>query len=94
MAWGVQVGRSQGWALLLALPAAGMYVRLFIIQHDCGHSSYFASKRANRWVGACLGLVTLFPFSSCKYPCTAVACCCIARSAAAMSGTTTCKPAL
>jgi omega-6 fatty acid desaturase (delta-12 desaturase) len=53
---------SYGWTLLLALPTAGLYVRLFIIQHDCGHGSYFASRRANQWVGACLGLVTLAPY--------------------------------
>jgi omega-6 fatty acid desaturase (delta-12 desaturase) len=44
------------------VPTAGLLVRLFIIQHDCGHGSYFASRRANRWIGACLGLMTLFPF--------------------------------
>jgi acyl-lipid omega-6 desaturase (Delta-12 desaturase) len=63
MAWSHQTNWDQGWAFLLALPTAGLYVRLFIIQHDCGHGSYFASRRANQWVGACLGLVTLFPFS-------------------------------
>jgi omega-6 fatty acid desaturase (delta-12 desaturase) len=62
MAWTVRVQWSYGWTLLLSLPAAGLYVRLFIIQHDCGHGSYFASRRANHWVGACLGLITLFPF--------------------------------
>jgi acyl-lipid omega-6 desaturase (Delta-12 desaturase) len=62
MAWTVRSGWAYGWTLLLALPAAGLYVRLFIIQHDCGHGSYFASPRANHWVGACLGLFTLFPF--------------------------------
>jgi len=62
MAWSVHSRWGYGWTLLLALPAAGLYVRLFIIQHDCGHSSYFASGRANQWVGACLGLLTLFPF--------------------------------
>jgi acyl-lipid omega-6 desaturase (Delta-12 desaturase) len=45
------------------LVAAGFYIRLFIIQHDCGHGSFFASARANRWLGACLGLLTMFPFS-------------------------------
>ena len=36
--------------LALALPAAGLMVRLFIISHDCGHGSFFRSKRANdRW---------------------------------------------
>lgn len=62
MAWSVHAGWGYGWTLLLMLPAAGLYVRLFIIQHDCGHGSYFASRRANHWVGACLGLITLFPF--------------------------------
>src|SRR5579863_5227529 len=62
MAWSLHAGWGYGWTLLLALPAAAMYVRLFIIQHDCGHGSYFASRRANHWVGACLGLITLFPF--------------------------------
>ena len=62
MAWSVHSRWGHSWTLLLALPAAGLYVRLFIIQHDCGHGSYFASRRANQWVGACLGLLTLFPF--------------------------------
>lgn len=62
MAWSVQAGWGYGWTLLLALPTAGMYVRLFIIQHDCGHGSYFSSRHANQWVGAGLGLITLFPF--------------------------------
>jgi omega-6 fatty acid desaturase (delta-12 desaturase) len=63
MGWSLQAGWSYGWTLLLALPAAGMCVRLFIIQHDCGHGSFFASGRANRWVGACLGLITLSPYA-------------------------------
>jgi omega-6 fatty acid desaturase (delta-12 desaturase) len=62
MAWCLYAQWGYGWALLLALPTAGLYVRLFIIQHDCGHGSYFPGRRANQWVGACLGLITLFPF--------------------------------
>jgi acyl-lipid omega-6 desaturase (Delta-12 desaturase) len=62
MAWSVHSHWSYGWTLLLALPAAAMYMRLFIIQHDCGHDSFFPSSRANRWLGACLGVITLFPF--------------------------------
>jgi omega-6 fatty acid desaturase (delta-12 desaturase) len=62
MARHLQAGGSYGWTLLLALPTAALYVRLFIIQHDCGHGSFFASRRGNQWVGACLGLITLFPF--------------------------------
>jgi omega-6 fatty acid desaturase (delta-12 desaturase) len=63
MAWSVHADWGYVWTLLLALPVAGLYVRVFIIQHDCGHGSYFASRRANHWLGACLGLVTLFPYN-------------------------------
>lgn len=63
MVWSREVGWGHGLTALLAFPTAGLYVRLFIIQHDCGHGSYFSSRRANHWVGACLGLMTLFPFS-------------------------------
>ena len=54
---------SGGWSLLLLLPVAGLYVRLFIIQHDCGHGSFFPGAQLNRAVGAVLGLITLFPFA-------------------------------
>jgi len=62
MAWSIHADWNYGWTLLLALPTAGLYVRIFIIQHDCGHGSFYASARANHIVGACLGLITLFPF--------------------------------
>ena len=48
-------------ALLLALPTAGLVVRLFIIQHDCGHYSFFRSRRANDLLGSLLGVITLTP---------------------------------
>src|SRR5215471_15378269 len=38
--------------LLLAVPAAGFLVRIFIIQHDCGHGSFFKARRANDAVGS------------------------------------------
>ncbi len=53
---------SHGWSLLLLLPIAGFYVRLFIIQHDCGHGSFFASARWNHRIGAVLGMITFFPY--------------------------------
>ncbi|MCL4153336.1 UNVERIFIED_CONTAM: hypothetical protein GTU68_054810, partial [Idotea baltica] len=49
-------------ALLALVPAAGLMVRLFIIQHDCGHGSMFSSRRANDWVGRVLGIVTMTPY--------------------------------
>ena len=49
-------------SLLLAIPAAGLMVRLFMIQHDCGHGSMFSSRRANEWVGRVLGILTFTPY--------------------------------
>ena len=49
-------------SLLLAVPAAGFLVRIFIIQHDCGHGSFFKSRRANDIVGTLSGLFTLAPY--------------------------------
>ena len=63
MIHGVRSDWNYGWILLMAVPTAGLYVRLFIIQHDCGHGSFFASARANNALGACLGIITLFPYS-------------------------------
>jgi omega-6 fatty acid desaturase (delta-12 desaturase) len=51
-----------GWTLLMAVPTAGLYVRLFIIQHDCGHGSFLANRRLDHVVGAAVGVITLFPY--------------------------------
>jgi acyl-lipid omega-6 desaturase (Delta-12 desaturase) len=67
MAAGVALGWSYGWVLLLALPVAGLYVRLFILQHDCGHGSFFRSPRLNDAVGRVLGGVTLMPYGYWRY---------------------------
>jgi acyl-lipid omega-6 desaturase (Delta-12 desaturase) len=48
--------------LLLVVPAAGFVVRLFMIQHDCGHGSFFHGRRTNDWVGRVIGVVTLTPY--------------------------------
>ena len=40
---------GHAWAsLLIAIPAAGFLVRLFMIQHDCGHGTFFAGRLAER----------------------------------------------
>lgn len=48
--------------LVLAVPAAGLLVRLFLIQHDCGHGSFFRRRRTNDWTGRLLGVLTLTPY--------------------------------
>ena len=47
----------------LSLVAAGFLVRAFIIMHDCGHGSFFRSRRANNLVGFVTGTLTLTPFA-------------------------------
>ncbi len=49
--------------LVLALPVSGLIVRIFMLQHDCGHGSLFPSKRINGLVGLACSLVTLTPFA-------------------------------
>jgi omega-6 fatty acid desaturase (delta-12 desaturase) len=48
--------------LLLAFPAAGFLVRLFMIQHDCGHGAFFRQRLSNDWVGRVIGVLTLTPY--------------------------------
>lgn len=48
-------------ALLLAFPTAALLVRLFMIQHDCGHGCYFKSQKAQDIVGFWIGVLTLTP---------------------------------
>jgi omega-6 fatty acid desaturase (delta-12 desaturase) len=48
--------------LLLAVPAAGFLVRLFMIQHDCGHGAFFRHRLANDWIGRALGVLTMTPY--------------------------------
>jgi omega-6 fatty acid desaturase (delta-12 desaturase) len=53
-------------SLLLAVPAAGFLVRLFMIQHDCGHGAFFRRRATNDWVGRILGVLTLTPYDAWK----------------------------
>ena len=49
-------------SLLIAVPAAGFLVRLFMIQHDCAHGAFFRHRAANDWVGRVIGALTLTPY--------------------------------
>ena len=55
--------RAYWVSLALALPAAGFLLRLFSIQHDCGHGAFFRSRAANDWIGRVLGVLTLVPYA-------------------------------
>lgn len=57
---------SLGVSWLLTAPLACLtgllLVRIFIIFHDCGHGSFFASRRANAFWGFVTGLLTFTPY--------------------------------
>jgi omega-6 fatty acid desaturase (delta-12 desaturase) len=57
-------GLSYLLTLGLAVIAAGFTVRLFIIQHDCGHGSFLASRLGNTILGRLCGLVTFTPYAN------------------------------
>jgi len=54
---------SYALTLALAIPAAGLVVRIFIFQHDCGHGSFFRDRWANDLLGRVCSLFTLTPYA-------------------------------
>ncbi len=57
------IGFSYLLTLGLAVLAGGFLVRMFIIFHDCGHGSFFRSKKANKIVGTILGSLSFTPYA-------------------------------
>jgi omega-6 fatty acid desaturase (delta-12 desaturase) len=49
-------------AFVLAAVNGLFLVRLFCIQHDCGHASFYPNRRVSDWVGRSLGVLTLTPY--------------------------------
>lgn len=49
-------------ALVIACLNGVALVRMFLIQHDCGHQSFFRSRAVNDWLGRFIGLFTLTPY--------------------------------
>lgn len=47
--------------------ASGFLIRLFVIFHDCGHQSFFKSRKANKITGFILGIFVGFPYEKWKY---------------------------
>jgi omega-6 fatty acid desaturase (delta-12 desaturase) len=62
MSWLLVHGYSWFFVLLLAVPAAGFMVRIFIVFHDCVHGSYYASRLICRIVGHVCGILTFTAF--------------------------------
>ncbi|QDA36636.1 fatty acid desaturase (plasmid) [Paracoccus liaowanqingii] len=55
---------SYSWLLAVAIAMVnGLFlVRIFCIQHDCGHASFFKSRQVQDWIGRGLGVLTLTPY--------------------------------
>jgi omega-6 fatty acid desaturase (delta-12 desaturase) len=58
--WALSI--SYWLSLLISIPAGAFMVRMFLIQHDCGHGAFFKKKIINDWVGRSLGVFTLTPY--------------------------------
>jgi len=52
---------------VLLMPVAGLLLlRVFIIQHDCGHGAFLAKRKGNDWIGRALGVLTFTPYDCWK----------------------------
>lgn len=56
------VESSRLLALGLSPLAAALMLRVFVFAHDCGHGSFFPSRKANDWCGFWLGALSLTPY--------------------------------
>jgi len=61
LAW-ASISFSPWLALAISVVNAGFLLRLFLIQHDCGHGAFFANRQVSDWVGRILGVFTLTPY--------------------------------
>lgn len=48
--------------ILIIIPLSLIIVRIFILQHECGHGNLFKSKTINNTIGFLCSLVTLTPY--------------------------------
>jgi acyl-lipid omega-6 desaturase (Delta-12 desaturase) len=60
----VLVANGHWWGLVFTVPAAGFLLRLFMIQHDCGHGAFFGKRKLDDWVGRVIGVLTLTPYDT------------------------------
>lgn len=56
------LGVSYWLTLALSIPAAGFLVRIFIINHDCGHGAFFKSAKANSIWGSITSFLCVNPY--------------------------------
>ncbi|MBT0956624.1 fatty acid desaturase [Alphaproteobacteria bacterium KMM 3653] len=63
--WGLawwSLSYSYWLTFALAMVNGTFLLRLFAIQHDCGHGAFFNNRNLSDWLGRVLGVLTLTPF--------------------------------
>ncbi|MEP4198387.1 MAG: fatty acid desaturase [Aliishimia sp.] len=58
--WSLSV--SAWLTLAIAICNAAFLLRLFVIQHDCGHGSFYNNRTLSDWLGRVIGVLTLTPY--------------------------------
>lgn len=61
LAWWA-MGISYWLTLAVSCLNAAFLLRLFTIQHDCGHGAFFENRTVSDWLGRVLGVLTLTPY--------------------------------
>ena len=51
------------YTIALAIPSGILLCRFFVIEHDCGHNSFFTKRKYNKMAGLILGFFTMVPSS-------------------------------
>jgi len=60
------VSAGHNWALFLTPLSGLLLLRMFIIQHDCGHGAFMPGQKQNDWIGRAIGVLTLTPYDCWK----------------------------
>lgn len=61
IAW-LSLSFSYWLTLAISLFNAAFLLRLFAIQHDCGHGAFFKNRSTSDWIGRTIGILTLTPY--------------------------------
>lgn len=61
LAW-LALSVSAWLTLAISICNAAFLLRLFTIQHDCGHGAFFKTRSVNDWIGRAIGVLTLTPY--------------------------------
>ena len=57
------------WFILLPMMILNAFsaVRLYVVQHDCGHASLFKQRKHNDWAGEALSVLTFAPYPAMRH---------------------------